>query len=107
MQQFANPRRFLGLALIEPWAWSLSQSRWPPALSLVAAPQDYQQRDGPDHVRPCPGRVDVAARLFAMAAASAIAIIFRHPRRPRRQAAAPIGACFTFLALATGSLWGS
>ena len=46
MQQFANPRRFLGLfALIEPWAWSLTAILLAAGLylSLVAAPQDYQQ----------------------------------------------------------------
>ena len=46
MQQFANPRRFLGLfALIEPWAWSLTASLLAIGLylSLAVAPQDYQQ----------------------------------------------------------------
>ena len=42
-----------------------------------------------------------------MAAASAIAIIFRHPLADvAAKSAAPIGAAFTFLALVTGSLWG-
>jgi heme exporter protein C len=42
-----------------------------------------------------------------MALMSAVAIIFRHPLADlAAKAAAPIGAVFTFLALATGSLWG-
>ena len=42
-----------------------------------------------------------------MAAASAAAIIFRHPLADvAARTAAPIGAAFTFLALATGALWG-
>ena len=42
-----------------------------------------------------------------MAAASAVALIWRHPvAELAAKATAPIGACFTFLALLTGSLWG-
>jgi heme exporter protein C len=42
-----------------------------------------------------------------MALASAIAMIFRHPLADAAaKVAAPIGAVFCFLALATGSLWG-
>jgi heme exporter protein C len=42
-----------------------------------------------------------------MALASAVAIIFRHPLADvAAKSAAPIGAVFCFLALATGSLWG-
>ena len=42
-----------------------------------------------------------------MAAASAVALIFRHPLAELcAKSAAPIGAAFTFLALVTGALWG-
>jgi heme exporter protein C len=42
-----------------------------------------------------------------MALASAIAVIFRHPLADvAAKTAAPIGAVFCFLSLATGSLWG-
>jgi heme exporter protein C len=42
-----------------------------------------------------------------MALASAIALIFRHPLADvAAKTAAPIGAVFCFLSLATGSLWG-
>ena len=42
-----------------------------------------------------------------MAVASIIGIVFRHPLADiAAKAAAPIGAAFCFLALATGSLWG-
>ena len=111
MQQFANPRRFLRLvALVEPWAWSLTVILFAVGLymSLIVAPQDYQQGET---VRIMFVHVPAAwMSLLAyldMAAASAIAIIFRHPLADlAAKAAAPIGACFTFLALATGSLWG-
>src|SRR5690606_34310487 len=43
----------------------------------------------------------------AMAGASAMALIFRHPLADvAAKSAAPIGAAFTFLALVTGTLWG-
>jgi heme exporter protein C len=43
----------------------------------------------------------------AIASASAVGLIWRHPlAHLSAQAAAPIGACFTFLCLLTGSLWG-
>jgi heme exporter protein C len=42
-----------------------------------------------------------------MAVAAAVGLIWRHPLAElSTKAAAPIGACFTFLALVTGSLWG-
>ena len=42
-----------------------------------------------------------------MALASIVAIVFRHPLADvAAKAAAPIGACFCFICLATGSLWG-
>src|SRR6266480_2094891 len=42
-----------------------------------------------------------------VAVASAVALIWRHPLAEiAAQSAAPIGAAFTFVCLATGSLWG-
>jgi heme exporter protein C len=42
-----------------------------------------------------------------IAAASAVALIWRHPLADvAARAASPVGACFTFLALTSGSLWG-
>ena len=43
----------------------------------------------------------------SMAAASATALIWKHPLADlAARSTAPIGICFTFLALITGSLWG-
>jgi heme exporter protein C len=111
MQQLANPRRFLRLVdRVEPWAWALTLILLAIGLylSLVVAPQDYQQGETVRimfvHV---PAAWMALLAYLAMALASAIAIIFRHPLADlAAKAAAPIGACFTFLALATGSLWG-
>ena len=76
--------------------------------ALVASPADYQQGET---VRIMYVHVPAAwMALFVytvMALASAIAVIFRHPLADvAAKTAAPIGAVFCFLALATGSLWG-
>ena len=111
MQNFANPTRFLALAnALLPWVWrdaliSLGLGLYG---ELITAPADYQQGET---VRIMYVHVPAAwLSLFAygvMAFASAIAIIFRHPLADAAaKVAAPIGAAFCFIALATGSLWG-
>ncbi len=77
-------------------------------LSLIASPADYQQGET---VRIMYVHVPSAwMALFvytAMAVASLVAVIWRHPLAEiAAQASAPIGAAFTFCALVTGSLWG-
>jgi heme exporter protein C len=74
----------------------------------VASPPDYQQGES---VRIMYVHVPASwMALFcytSMAAASAVGLIWRHPvAEMAAKATAPIGACFTFLALLTGSLWG-
>ncbi len=111
LHAFANPARFLRLARrLLPWVAALATlcigagAVW----GLVFAPPDYQQGDS---VRIMYVHVPAAwMALFAylcMAASSAAALIWRHPLgHILARAAAPIGAAFTVLALATGSLWG-
>jgi heme exporter protein C len=77
-------------------------------LSLVVAPADYQQGDS---ARIMYVHVPTAwMALFTygfLALCSAIALIWHHPLADiSAQAAAPIGAVFTFLALFTGAVWG-
>jgi heme exporter protein C len=111
MQQFANPTRFLNLAnSVLPYISAATIILFAIGLygALVAAPPDYQQGET---VRIMFVHVPAAwlAMLVytVMALASALAIIFRHPLADvAAKAAAPIGAVFCFLALATGSLWG-
>jgi heme exporter protein C len=111
MQQFANPTRFLSLANTAlPTIWAVTIILFVVGLygALVTAPPDYQQGET---VRIMFVHVPAAwlAMLVytVMALASAIAIIFRHPIADvAAKTAAPIGAVFCFLALATGSLWG-
>ena len=111
MQQFANPTRFLILAnKALPYIWAVTIILFAVGLygALVTAPPDYQQGET---VRIMFVHVPAAwlAMLVytVMALASAVAIIFRHPLADvAAKTAAPIGAVFCFLALATGSLWG-
>ncbi len=111
MQKFANPAIFLRLAnAMLPWLWTLTAALFAVGLygALVASPADYQQGET---VRIMYLHVPAAwIGMFAygfMAVASAVALIFRHPLADAAaKSAAPIGAVFCFLALATGSIWG-
>jgi len=106
----ANPERFMAF------------SRWAaPALGALAAalgvvglvltfavPEDYQQGDTVRmmfiHV---PAAVMSMFVYLCLGIASFLALVFRHALADAAaQACAPLGAAFTVLALATGSLWG-
>jgi len=107
----ANPARFMRLsASAMPWCgWTALIALtiglfW----SLVAAPPDYQQGDTVRimYVHVPAAWMALSVYLF-VAAASAVALVWRHPLADvAARAAAPIGAAFTFICLATGSLWG-
>jgi heme exporter protein C len=111
MQRYANPTRFLRLALrVLPWtAWACGVLLvvglvW----GLFVSPPDYQQGET---VRIMYVHVPAAwMALFvytAIAVASAVALIWKHPLADLvARASAPIGAGFTLIALVTGSLWG-
>ncbi|MBG1233658.1 heme ABC transporter permease [Aestuariivirga litoralis] len=111
MQKFANPALFLKLAnALIPFAWALTAVLFAGGLygALVTSPADYQQGET---VRIMYLHVPAAwIAMFAygfMALASATALIFRHPLADTAaKSAAPLGAVFCFLALATGSIWG-
>jgi heme exporter protein C len=111
MQAYANPTRFLAIqATLQPWLWGATALLFAAGLylALVQAPVDYQQGET---VRIMYVHVPAAwMALFVytlMAAASIVAIVFRHPLADvAAKSAAPLGAAFTFLALATGALWG-
>ena len=111
MHRFASPTFFMRYsAAILPWAVRLTAALIAIGLylALFVAPPDYQQGES---VRIMFVHVPSAwMALFVytgMAAASAMALIWKHPLSDiAARASAPIGACFTFMALATGSLWG-
>ncbi|MEE8187921.1 MAG: heme ABC transporter permease, partial [Kiloniellales bacterium] len=111
MHRFANPGRFVRLAdALLPWCagaatLSIALGLY---LGLFVAPPDYQQGES---VRIMYVHVPSAwMGLFiyiVIAAASAVALIWRHPLADLvAKASSPLGAAFTFLALVTGSLWG-
>jgi heme exporter protein C len=111
MHRFANPTRFVALArAIQPWAAGISAAAlaiglW---LALIASPADYQQGETVRimyvHV---PAAWMAMACYTALAVSSAVALVWRHAvAHVVARVTAPIGAAFTFLALATGSLWG-
>ena len=111
LQRFANPNRFMRLsAAVVPWMAGATVIAGAAGLylGLFQAPADYQQGES---VRIMYVHVPAAwMALFcysSMAAASATALIWKHPLADlAARSTAPIGTCFTFLALITGSLWG-
>jgi heme exporter protein C len=108
---FANPRRFMKLAtILTPWMAGATVVLTAAGLylGLFASPADYQQGET---VRIMYIHVPAAwMSLFcytALAVSAAVGLIWKHPVADvAARASAPIGACFTFLALLTGSLWG-
>jgi len=111
IQKYANPARFNRLA-----SWLMPWFAWPAGFlilgglyfGLIVSPADYQQGET---VRIMYVHVPSAwMALFvysSMAIASAVGLIWKHPlAHLSAEAAAPIGACFTFICLFTGSLWG-
>ena len=111
MQYLANPTRFAAFAnAVLPFVWAITLALLTIGLygALFTAPADYQQGET---VRIMYIHVPASwMALFVytvMALASAVAVIFRHPLADAAaKTAAPIGAVFCFLSLATGSLWG-
>ena len=111
MHQLANPNRFLKIAdRVMPWAVGIMLLAFGSGLYLAifVSPPDYQQGET---VRIMYIHVPAAwMALFTyttMAIASAAALIWKHPLAVlSAKAAAPIGAGFTIICLATGSLWG-
>ena len=111
MHRFANPARFMRLAEpILPWTsvGALAAILLALYFGIFGSPADYQQGET---VRIMYVHVPAAwMALFAytlMALASGSFLIWRHPLADlSAQAAAPIGAGFTAIALVTGALWG-
>jgi len=110
-QAFANPARFMALSgRLLPVAVIATIGLLGTGLylALFVSPPDYQQGETVRIMY-----VHVPSAWLAMlgycviALASAVSLIFRHPLADvAGRAAAPVGACFTLLALVTGSLWG-
>jgi heme exporter protein C len=111
ISRFANPARFMRIsAAVLPWcAWvSLAVVATGLCLALFVAPPDYQQGEAVRimYVHVPAAWMALNVYLF-IAVASGSALVWRHPLAEiAARSAAPIGAAFTFVCLATGSLWG-
>src|SRR4051812_37810710 len=111
MHVFANPARFLKIARpLTPWLGWTGGVLVAVALAfgLFAAPPDYLQGDS---VRIIYLHVPAAwlgmAGWGGIALASLMQLVWRHPLAAiAARAVAVPGAVFTFICLATGSLWG-
>jgi heme exporter protein C len=109
--RLANPARFMRVsAILLPWVAALAAIVLAVGLywALAVAPPDYQQGQSVRimfiHV---PAAWLASMVYLLMAAASFVALVWRHPLAEiAAQAAAPVGAAFTLVCLATGSLWG-
>ena len=106
----ANPTRFLALvSTLWPWLAGLTLCLFAVGLYLsFTGLGDYQQGE-----TECIMYVHVPAAWLSMMCYTVMALsalgtlVWRHPLADvSAKAAAPIGACFTLLALITGSLWG-
>jgi heme exporter protein C len=111
LHRWANPTRFLRVVTaIQPWSAAVAAGAIAIGLyfAILASPPDYQQGETVRimyvHV---PSAWMAMAMYTVMAGASAAALVWRHPvAEVTASAAAPIGAVFTVVCLATGSLWG-
>jgi heme exporter protein C len=111
LHKFANPARFVRMSsALLPWMAGLATVLIVVGLYLgfFIAPADYQQGES---VRIIFVHVPAAwMSMFiysGMAIASATGLIWKHPVADLvAKASAPVGAGFTFVTLASGSLWG-
>lgn len=111
LTDLANPTRFLALSgRILPWLSGLTAIAFATGLYLAffVAPDDYQQGATVKIMFLHVPAAWLAMMCYAvMAMASLGTLIWKHPLADvSARAAAPIGAAFTFVALATGALWG-
>ncbi len=106
----ANPTRFLKLVeRVLPWLALATAATLAIGLQQsLAAPDDYQQGATVKIMFIHVPNAWLAMFVWGVMSLSALGtLVWRHPLADvSAQAAAPLGAAFTFLALVTGSLWG-
>ena len=111
LHRFANPGRFLRLSgAMLPWLAAGGTAFLTVGLAwgLFVAPADWQQGDAVRimyvHV---PAAWLASAGYFGLALCSVLSLVWRHPLADLAAAEiGPVGAGFTALCLATGSIWG-
>jgi len=111
MFRLANPNRFMQWSgQILPWCAIATVLLLGAGLylALFIAPPDYQQGESVRIMYVHVPSAYMATMVYGlMAAASAVALIWRHPVADiAAREAAPLGAGFTLLCLVSGSLWG-
>lgn len=107
----ANPARFMRVAAwLQPWIMALGLLTGAASLyfGLFASPADYQQGETVRIMYVHVPSAWMAMFIYVvMAAAAGSFLIWKHPLADvAAQAAAPVGAGFTLMALVTGALWG-
>ncbi len=111
LHRFANPGRFLRISgAVLPWlaAAGFVLTAIGLAAGLFLAPADWQQGDAVRmmyvHV---PAAWLASGGYFALAVCSLFSLVWRHPLADLAAAEiSPVGAGFTALCLASGSIWG-
>jgi len=110
LTDLANPSRFLGFVnRLLPWLAAVTALLLAVGLYLSwTAPDDYQQGATVKIMFIHVPNAWLSMMVWGVMSIAALGtLVWRHPLADVAQkAAAPIGACFTFLALTTGSLWG-
>jgi len=111
LHRFANPNRFSRLAaIILPWAATGTVLLLAVGLyyALFASPADYQQGETVRIMYVHVPAAWIALGCYTLIAAmSGVSLIWKHPLADvAARSAAPLGAGFTVIVLATGSLWG-
>ena len=111
MHRFANPARFRRIAdAVLPWLAVATLLVLAVGLyqAMFVAPPDYQQGETVRIMYVHVPSAWMALFIYAVVAGSSlVALVWKHPlAHIAAKAASPVGACFTFLALLTGSLWG-
>ncbi|MGB3813012.1 MAG: heme ABC transporter permease [Shinella sp.] len=106
----ANPTRFMALvAIVWPWLAGLTLCLFAVGLFLsFTTLGDYQQGETVRIMYVHVPAAWLSMMCYSVMALSALGtLVWRHPLADvSAKAAAPIGACFTLVALITGSLWG-
>jgi heme exporter protein C len=107
----ANPTTFLALIRrVLPWTTALTAILLVIGLYLTffVAPPDYQQGESVKIMYLHVPAAWLSLFIYGVMSSAALGtLVWRHPLADAAQkAAAPLGAAFTFVCLATGSLWG-
>ena len=110
MANLANPTVFVDVTRrVLPWLAAATAALFAVGLWLsFAAPPDYQQGETVKIMYLHVPAAWMATFIYGVMAVAALGtLVWRHPLADAAQkAAAPLGAGFTFICLATGSLWG-